>query len=111
MFKFLTASELRSQKFVSKTDVYAIELPYGMYICKDGSEVLFNRGYEPILKRHAGVITYPKPHSWVDGVVDQVVFYNDGCSARHDKNTRDRCKKVIEVFKSNGNINNLVFTK
>jgi hypothetical protein len=29
-------------------------MPYGMYVCADGREVLFNRLYEPILQRRPG---------------------------------------------------------
>lgn len=30
------------------------DVPYGMWICKDGSVYLFNRGYQPIAVRKPG---------------------------------------------------------
>ena len=46
MFNFQKVSEIKINRFPDKTDVYANELPYGMYICKNGG---FN-GYIADLK-------------------------------------------------------------
>jgi hypothetical protein len=47
----------------------------------------------------------------VGDVAKQVWFYDDGCSARRNKKTRERCKEVLEVFKRNGDISNLIYDK
>ena len=111
MFNFQKVSEIKVNRFPDKTDVYANELPYGMYICKNGAEVLYNRSYQPIIGRCGGVFVYPDLNSWVGDVAKQVWFYDDGCSARRNKKTRDRCKEVLEVFKRNGDISNLIYDK
>jgi hypothetical protein len=54
-------------------------LPYGKWTCEDGSEVLFNRKYEPIFcRRPNGTITEDDRERWVDGWTDEAHFYNDG---------------------------------
>jgi len=46
------------------------ELPYGLWSCADGSEVLFNRNYNPIRRRvkdaHGNlVVTIPPRSAWI----------------------------------------------
>ena len=96
-------------KLPDKTDVYANELPYGMYTCKSGAEFLFNRSYQPILGRCKGVFIHPNPNSWVEDIVKQVWFYDDGCSARRSVKTRNRCKVVIQKFMANEDITPLIY--
>jgi len=46
------------------------ELPYGMWTCADGRQVLFNRFYEPILQRpRAARPKWPTPKSGSSSVV------------------------------------------
>ena len=52
------------------------ELPYGVWKCADGREVLFNRQYEPLWQRHHGEIALADPKEWVRSV-SEVFFYND----------------------------------
>jgi hypothetical protein len=40
------------------TPSYA-RLPYGIWICADGREVLFNRAYSPIWQRSPGQLAEP----------------------------------------------------
>jgi hypothetical protein len=53
------------------------DLPYGMWTCEDGRQVLFNRFYEPILLRRAGSLPEPAdPKERVD-FCRQEWFYGD----------------------------------
>lgn len=53
-------------------------MPYGKWSLADGSEVLFNRCYEPIWRRTSGCITQADPTEWIKGITDQEWFYKDG---------------------------------
>lgn len=54
------------------------DLPYGIWTCEDGREVLFNRFYEPILQRRPGGPVEPAtPGEWVRWK-RQSWFYDDG---------------------------------
>jgi hypothetical protein len=109
-FKLRTVRELTGINILpDKTDIYANELPYGMYVCENGAEILFNRSYQPILGRCQGHFVYPKPHTWVDNIVKQVWFYDDGCSVRHNAKTRTRCKLVVKKFLANEDIASLIY--
>lgn len=52
-------------------------LPYGIWTCEDGRQVLFNRDYCPIWERHNGVTQPANYYEWVP-YVTQAWFYNDG---------------------------------
>ena len=52
-------------------------LPYGMWRCADGREVLFNRAYRPIWSRYPGRPTVgANPDEWVHWNT-QNYFYDD----------------------------------
>ncbi len=51
-------------------------LPYGVWTCADGRQVLFNRGYKPLLQRKGGVVLKADQEEWVS-FVDQKWFYTD----------------------------------
>ena len=53
-------------------------LPYGKWTCADGRQVLFNRGYRPILQRMPDGST--SRADWCEGVdyVADEHFYDDG---------------------------------
>jgi hypothetical protein len=54
------------------------DLPYGMWTCEDGREVLFNRFYKPIWQRLPGKPPQPAdPNEWVPWK-RQRWFYDDG---------------------------------
>ncbi len=54
-------------------------LPYGRWVCFDGREVLFNRGYQPIMQRKDGACSYADRSEWVDHATIETTqyFYND----------------------------------
>jgi hypothetical protein len=51
-------------------------LPYGIWFCADGREVLFNRHYKPIWERTGKFVEPAKADEWVEFVF-QGWFYND----------------------------------
>jgi hypothetical protein len=51
-------------------------VPYGMWTCKDGTEVLFTRGYSPFLRRKNGVVEAVK-HYWVEDIIEARHFYDN----------------------------------
>jgi hypothetical protein len=54
------------------------ELPYGVWTCADGTEVLFNRRYQPIWRRTPGGAVKPtKRDEWIDRI-DQKWIFGDG---------------------------------
>jgi len=55
------------------------ELPYGIWTCKDGREVVFNREYQPILQRIDGVVSYADRDEWIENIEKAVMLYSDGC--------------------------------
>jgi hypothetical protein len=58
------------------------DLPYGLWVCGDGREVLYNRGYEPIWQRlPGGTPTMVDPREWVPWQ-EQSWFYHDEMSDR-----------------------------
>lgn len=83
--------------------------PYGAYITADGEEVLFDRGYNPMLRRDADKTNPRKASGWIDHVA-QVWFYDDTNSPRGSrrlKRTKDtirRCEMVLHAFNTGGSI-------
>lgn len=83
--------------------------PYGAYITEDGEEILFDRGYSPMLRRGADKINVRKASGWIDHKA-QVWFYADTNSPRGPrrlkctKDTIRRCEMVLEAFNSGKSI-------
>jgi hypothetical protein len=71
-------------------------LPYGCWTCADGRQVLFNRGYLPILERagpgHPAVTA--DLFEWVP-FVKQEWFFNDGNPPWNDRGTKKRCESIL----------------
>jgi hypothetical protein len=65
-----------------------LRLPYGRWITEDGTEVLYNRKYQPLFVWRAGTDKPERcdPH-WIDGIVDEGWFYSDASA-----NVIDRSK-------------------
>jgi hypothetical protein len=53
--------------------------PYGVWRCRAGREVLFNRSYWPILERYGG--RFPakpaNPGEWIEAIVGEKFFWDD----------------------------------
>lgn len=52
-------------------------LPYGIWTCKDGREVVYNREYQPILQKKDGVASYADRGEWVKDIVETKYLYDD----------------------------------
>jgi hypothetical protein len=71
------------------------DLPYGVWTCADGREVIFNRFYEPIWERKTGQAPVPAdPSEWVNWE-SQGWFYDD----RHKEAAkRKRAEIALKAF-------------
>lgn len=52
-------------------------LPYGVWHCEDGREVLFNREYQPIRYRKDDQVGYANPDEIVLGITKAVMIWDD----------------------------------
>lgn len=48
--------------------------PYGIWACRDGREVLFDRAYKPIWQCRGGVVEVADRSEWVDHVAQEILF-------------------------------------
>ena len=56
------------------------QLPYGMWTCPDGRQVLFNRYYDPILQRYPGLLAITAdPSEWVSWEHQEWFFKDATC--------------------------------
>lgn len=53
-------------------------LPYGIWTCESGRQVVFNREYQPILQCENGVYSYANQSEWVKDMVKTEYLYHDG---------------------------------
>ena len=74
------------------------ELPYGLWTCADGREVLFNRHYQPIYERlNRGKAMPSNRGEWVT-FAHQQWFYTDSSARR--RSTIPRLECIVEAFQS-----------
>jgi hypothetical protein len=52
-------------------------IPYGLWTCEGGREIIFNRDYKPIWERKGGKVKPGNPKEWVK-FIDQRWFHSDG---------------------------------
>jgi hypothetical protein len=103
-FKLLNREEIR-QLPIGATE----REPYGAYITEDGEEVLFDRGYSPMLRRDTDKTNVRKASGWIDHIA-QVWFYEDANSPRgprrlkRTKDTISRCDMVLGAFNAGESI-------
>lgn len=78
--------------------------PYGLWHCRDGSIVLFDRSYKPILRNSIdGIVTELDPTDRPEDVVSEVFFYDDGTKnpiVRHMGFIRDSFVKSGNIIAS-----------
>lgn len=85
-------------------------LPYGMWTCFDGRQVLFNREYQPILEKKDDKTGYCDHSEWVDNATIETTqyFYDDVTSpmrylVKHlggetlDARSAKDCKKALHI--------------
>lgn len=74
------------------------ELPYGMWTCADGREVLFNRGYRPLWQRRPGQAATRADHGeWVP-FNRQSWFYTDHNPPWRSPATRRLCEATLAAW-------------
>jgi hypothetical protein len=85
-----------------------IELPYGMWTCADGREVLFNRYYRAIWQREP----------WAKADIDEWVvferqrwFYDDSAVPWRDRKTAARLDQVMEDFRTGRKVDVLMIER
>lgn len=71
-------------------------LPYGAYIQEDGTEVLFNRAYQPIIQRGPDRKNIRKASGWITHI-GQVWFYDDYFTGKARKLLSEN---ILEAFKA-----------
>lgn len=81
-------------------------LPYGLWTCADGREILFNRRYTPIWQRHEGVVRPADPEEWIFWTT-QGWFYNDGTPRR---GLNRRLEAVLFAFHGGEDVTPLLLT-
>ncbi len=77
-----------------------LELPYGVWTCAGGTEVLYNRDYRPIWRRTPHGRVEPFHRSELIPWKNQKWFYNDNNPPWEDRGTLRRCKKALDDFKN-----------
>ena len=91
-----TRAPAKVQLRMSRDAALREELPYGVWICADGREVLFNRSYTPIWERRPGErARRANPSEWVQSV-EQRWFFNDGCPPWKNARTRAHCEQILD---------------
>lgn len=78
-------------------------LPYGMWVCSDGSEVLFNRGYQPMFERRKGdgcwKITENRHIHFRDQLAFRDEYQHDVWAAGEDgQQAQKRCIRILVDF-------------
>lgn len=79
--------------------------PYGKWTMEDGTQVLFNRRYQPIWKKQPDGTVIEADKDWeVPEIAIKEYYYDDSCPPDGDyslaktRKTRERCKKVLDEF-------------
>ena len=70
-------------------------LPYGIWTCPDGREVLFNRDYEPIWERRPGEPARPANRSEKPQQIGPITFYTDDKAPWRDAESLQYCEQVL----------------
>lgn|SRR5215813_4459120 len=76
---------------------YRLAFPYGLWICDDERNVLFNREYQPIWHQVSTIVTQAEPMEWVKWR-SQMWFYDDSNPPWINSITARICAKVLEDF-------------
>lgn len=88
----------RHESLARQREYERCSLPYGLWTCADGSEVLFNRHYQAILGRADGTLTEEWNGVWVPHVAEEW-FYTDS-DRRSLRAMRRKLIDVLTAFKS-----------
>lgn len=78
------------------------DLPYGLWVCGSGRQILFNRFYNPIWQKINGVVSVADQEEWVKDVIEQRWFYSDKDVIKHTVLCR-RLRGILAAFKEGVN--------
>jgi len=91
---------------VKKAELIRKTYPYGKWVTGDGTQVLFNRAYNPIWKKDLnGTITAITEYWFVPNIVSSEYYYDDWCAPHrglHLKRTKDAQKRCLDALKEFG---------
>ena len=82
-----------------QSDPYSVMqlcFPYGKYICADGTEVFFNRHYQPIWRRASGGKFHPADPAERIKFVDQEWLWDDHNPPWSNRKTHELCLKMLQ---------------
>lgn len=89
----------------SRVELIRRTFPYGKWTTTDGTQVLFNRSYNPIWKKDSdGTLTEITEYWFVPNIESSEYYYNDWCAPHRDfhlaktKDTQKRCLDVLKQF-------------
>lgn len=85
-------------------------LPFGKWICKNGSEVLFNRDYNPIwVKEKNGVVYSVEPHLWIRDIQEHIFFFQEGSEPwSGDKKSTSICLQALKEWSVDNKVSKLM---
>ena len=90
----------------TRADDRRTRLPYGVWTCADGREVIFNRFYTPIWQRLDGVVLAADPAEWVTWTT-QRWFYVDG-DTRQPADLCRRIEGILAAFQNGEDVRSMV---
>jgi hypothetical protein len=105
MYTYRSADESKSRsstfpkraRKLPRTERLRRTLPYGMWTCADGRQLLFNRAYVAIWQRYPGQpATAADPTEWVPWK-EQQYFFNDGSLPwmKSARATKIKCERLL----------------
>ena len=75
-----------------------VTMPYGIWHCADGREVLFNRRYQPLWSRRPGEAAVEADPTERVRWYRQGWYYTDRRPPWHDRGTLARCEAVLAAW-------------
>jgi hypothetical protein len=72
-----------------------LRLPYGLWTCPDGSEVLFNRDYCAMWAKSGGKVFSLEPDTWIDFKKTEYIF-EEGISPWDSNEVERKCLRILK---------------
>lgn len=85
------------RKVETKIQKMKKELPYGKYIFQDGSQILFNRHYEPLFLVDVDPIQKEILLAKIESAKKQW-FYTDSNSPWNNQEALKKCKEILKMW-------------
>lgn len=81
--------------------------PYGVFTLANGTEVLFDRHYDPILQRDKRGNNVCEVSGWIEDIVKESWFYDDSTANREF--TKRKCEAATVAFMYGESVNDFVY--